>query len=168
MVDALMAVDAGSADMWRAAQLAVQIIGPRMIRASDLTTQLARFVGKDHAAMAAYILEHVDLALGVANHKQRCAKEIDGLDHAGARDVLAEADGCPVVAEQGVTLMGEHGAVNVTGVRKPICRFDGGHYVAQIDHGGYLMPELLLAGISHRKSVVATRLVHPTCERENG
>ena len=87
------------------------------------------------------ILEHVDLAFGIANHKQRCAEEIDGLDHAGARDFLAEADSCPAVAGQSVTLMGEHGVVNVTRFRKPVCRFDGRHYVAQIDYGGYLMPE---------------------------
>ena len=72
-------------------------------------------------------------------------------------------DGCLAVAVQGVTLMGEHGVVDITGVREPVRRFDGGHYVAKVDHGGYLMPELFIAGISHRKSVVATRLVHPAC-----
>ena len=168
MVDALVAVDAGSADMRRAAQLSVQIVSPGVVGTGDRAAQLARLVDEDHAAVAAYILEHVDLAFGVTHHQQWCAEKIDRLDHARARNILAETYGCPVVAEKGVTLMGEHGVVDITGVRKPVCRFDGGHHVAQVDHGGYLMPELCLAGISHRKSIVATRLVHRACEREYG
>ena len=140
-----------------------------MLGAGDhRAAKLARLVDKDHATVAAHILEHVDLAFSVPNHQQRSAEEIQGLDHARARDVLAETDGCPAVVEQPLTLMGEHSVVDITSVREPFRRFDGGHYVAKVDHGEYLIPQLCLFGISHRKSVVATRLVHPACERECG
>ena len=45
--------------------------------------------------------------------------------------------------------MGEHGAVNITGIRETGSRFDGGHHVAQFNHGGYLITALYLAEILH-------------------
>ena len=162
VVNALMAVYSGSADMRRAAQLAVQVIGPGMIGAGDRPAKLARLVDKDHAVVAAHILEQVDLAFGVTHYQQRSAEEICGL-HAGAWNVLAETDCCPAVAEQGATLIFEHGVIDITRVREPVRRFNGGHYVAKVDHGGHLMPDLFFAESLRRKSVFATQLVHPDC-----
>ena len=78
--------------------------------------------------------EHVDLAFSVTNHQKGRAEEIQGLYHAGTRNVLAKTNDCPAITEQGFTLMGEHGVVDITGVGEPIRRFDGGHYVAKVNH----------------------------------
>ena len=125
MVDAFMAVDAGTADMRRAAELTIQIIGPGVIGAGDRPAKLLRLVDQDHAAMPADILEHLDLAGGVAHHQQRHAEEFDRLYHAGSRNVLAEADRGPAVAEQGFPFMAEHVIADVTGVGQAIGTFDG-------------------------------------------
>ena len=74
-LDAVMAVDVGPADMRRAAQIPVEIIGPGVIRAGDRAAKLHRFLDKDHAAMTADILEHVDVAGRVADHQHRNAEK---------------------------------------------------------------------------------------------
>ena len=54
-----------------------------MIGAGYRAAKLARLVDRNHATVAAYILEHVDVAFSVTNHQQRSAEEIKGLTMPG-------------------------------------------------------------------------------------
>ena len=120
-----------------AAKLAIKVIGPGVVGTGDLATELLWLVNQDHAAMPADVLEHVDPAVCVAHHQQRHAEEFDGLDHAGARDILAESYRGPTVLEKGFPLKVKHVLADITGVWQAIGTFDGRHDVAQIDHDGY-------------------------------
>ena len=120
-----------------------------MIRAGDRAAKLDRFLDKDHAAVTADILEHVDLAGRVADHQHRNAQKSHGFGHAGGGDVLAEADRRPAVAKHPVLFVAEHSGIDITVVRKAVRRFNRRHHIAQVGHHGYPLQARIAGGSWH-------------------
>ena len=103
-----------------------------MIGAGDGPAQLLRRVDKDHPAMPADILEHVDPAFARAHQQQRRAQKRYRLYHTGLGNILAVPYGRPVVPKQCVLFMLIHIVTDIAGVRKPVCRFNRRENVAQV------------------------------------
>ena len=119
-----MRVVTGAADMGGADQFALGRIAPRMIGAADRAFDLFGFRDKDHAAMAADVLEHADLTLTVTDQQQRDAKEFYRLCVPQFWHIGSSGKTCPVGAEHGLFFDIKHIGVDVMGVGQPVGRFN--------------------------------------------
>ena len=141
MLHAVERINAGAANMRCPLQCPVQIIGPCVIGAGDGAAQLPGRVDKDHAAMPADILKHIDITLAGAHQQHGNAQKGHRPDHAWRADILAKSDGGPAVPEQGILLMTIHLVTGIARIRKAVCRLDRRENIAQIKHHRYPLSE---------------------------
>ena len=93
-------VDVLAADMGRAHQPPIQIIGPGMIGAGERRTAACGLAQEQRIAVAADIVEGLDLAAAVAQQKHRLAGDLDGPDIARTRQLRRAAGIDPARREE--------------------------------------------------------------------
>ena len=96
-----------------------------MIRTGDRTLKLAGLFNQFHPAMAAYILEDIDLIRLVAYHQKRDAEEIHRLDASRLRHKRAIGQPGPVIKENALALSIGQAVIDVQLTGKPTGFFDG-------------------------------------------
>ena len=115
-VDPLMRVLARAAHMGRADQAAIGGIAPAVIGAANGPFDFARCIHQNHAAMAAGVLEHPDLALFVPHHQKRHAQERQGHRIANLWHIRRHPKTRPLIKEHRLAFFFENACVNVMGV----------------------------------------------------
>ena len=125
-VDAGLGARPFAPDARRAHELALQVVGPGVPRASQGGRALARRLQHPHGAVAADVVESAHFAVAPAHQHEGPAGEVGGHGVARIGDIAREADGAPQSREQAALLEREElGAVGASGetdglARRPI------------------------------------------------
>ena len=104
-LDAFALMDILAADMGRADQPAVEIVGPGMIGAGDGGAAAEGFARQQRIAMAADIVEGLDIAGAVAQQDQRAAGDLHRPAIAGPRQLIGPSGINPAGRKQQVLFL---------------------------------------------------------------
>src|SRR5437870_5160758 len=107
-------------NVWRAFQVAFQVVGPRVIRANNCALGFAFFLHQLHAAVAAYIVEDLENAVVVTHEQQWHSHEINGLDIAVLGYIAGIAYTHPSLPKHAVTFVPEVRTFGVEIICQPI------------------------------------------------